>query len=158
MQSENNNIETKDTHEILRERARKADELSKSWLCFLDETLVNTRKMYGLTTKELAELLNISGSTYFKLCAASTEKHTRSTNAYLFLMRFCYIFGLDMQTITKPAEIHGNDELLELGTWIGSLPRRDILFLLDAVNTNEQMSNESKEKFSKAITGFLDSK
>ena len=158
MQSENNTVKTKDTHEILRERAKKANEMSYSWLCFLAETLVNTKKLYGLTARELVKLLNISESTYYKLRTVPTEKLSHSTKDCLFLMRFCYIFGLDMQTITKPAEIYGNDELLELGTWIGSLPRQDLHDILLAVNESPCIPNESKKKFSMAITGFLNSK
>lgn len=142
---------------------------SKSVSIILDDienkivsTIETVRVSYGYSLKQFSELMGMSYDQYYRKLNRSTKKYVTGKKALPFsasdLIRFCYIFGYDLETVVSndSAPLFSSEQaLLEFAMQIASLNDAALQEISDTISNSANLGKEQKRMSTIAIREFV---
>ncbi len=149
-----NDFTNKDPRSVFLQRAQRCDDLFKDIDCNITTIIEATRVKYGFTRDEYSKLLGVSPSTY----TSSVNKWKRIKSP-IAILRFCYIFGYDLETlVASPIITITNDfAVTELGVRVSGLSDKSLTKMVEYIDSLDE-SKEVRKGFSIAIEAYKQSR
>lgn len=111
-----------------------------------------TRRKIGLSMSDFAALLQITSSRYYHM------QQTRKTVNVLVLLRFCAIFGYDLESVCHPLSTVSDKHMMEMASWMGMLPPSVLKAIAQTVDNSLEMTGTEKRLFKQAMDAFIQAK
>ena len=141
---------SKYTQERIKKRAAVVcKKISPDMIPSIISLIDTTRIQLGLSATSFSTLLSITPSSYYRMVESG-----QTLNA-LILLRFCALFGYDLEMICcGPITAAVDTQAVELATLIGSLPDSVLQAISQVVDNNSDMSKVDKRLFMEALTEY----
>ena len=108
----------------------------------------NTRIKLNLSITNFAALLSVPSPSYYRMIGGQTLNS-------LILLRFCAIFGYDLESVVSgPIPTASDIQAVEMASWMGSLPDSALQDIHRVVEANPDISKIDKRLFGEALNEF----
>ena len=108
----------------------------------------STRIKLDLSITSFAALLSIPSPSYYRMIGGQTLNS-------LILLRFCAIFGYDLESVVSgPIPTASDMQAVEMASWMGSLPDSALQDIQRVVEANPDVSKINKRLFGEALSEF----